>query len=368
MINEYLAPLLISAIICGGLTFCIKSLALKFNFSDFPSPRKVHTIPTPRLGGVAIILTFLFLLIGYSIITSRLEFSPYRIWLFDKRLFGVILGALVLFIVGIIDDIKGLSPNKKLITHFLAAIIVVSFGISISFIRIPGGHVLDLSGQIIPFSIFNHPFDIILWGDLLTILWIVLLINTMNFLDGIDGLASGVGFIAGISIFFLSYFLGQGAIALLALIFAGSVLGFLPWNFNPAKIFMGDTGSMFLGYILAILSVISGGKLATAFLILGLPVLDVVWVVLRRIAHHKSPFVADKLHLHHRLLALGLTQRQTVIVLYLITAAFGVVAVLSNTQAKIQAIYWLLGLMTALVIALIALEYRKRIRIKNDEL
>lgn len=360
MTSLYLAPFVVAALICGGLTYLVKEIAQKFNWADFPAPRKIHTKPIPRLGGVAIVATFLFLTLGYSLITSRLEFSPAKIWLFDKHLFGVILGTLIILIVGIIDDIKGLAPWKKLISHFFVAAIVVAFGLSISFIRLPGGHHLDLNSWIVPISIFGHGFQFVIWGDLVTIFWIVILINTINFLDGLDGLAGGISTIAAISIFFLSLSLNQPAVALLALIFAGSVFGFLPWNFNPAKIFMGDSGSMFLGFMLAILSIISGGKLATAFLILGLPVIDVVWVVLRRIFHRKSPFLADKLHLHHRLLNLGMTQRQAVITLYLIAAIFGVIAVSASTSEKIQAFYWLLALAGALVIVLLVLEWKKR--------
>jgi UDP-GlcNAc:undecaprenyl-phosphate GlcNAc-1-phosphate transferase len=362
MSTLFIAPFVLAALISGGLTYYVKNLAIKHKLTDMPSPRKVHTKPVPRLGGVAIVVTFLIVTLGYALITHRLEFSPFKIWFIDKRLYGVILGILVLLSIGIIDDIKGLAPWKKLIGHFIAAIIVVAYGISINYIRLPGNHILTLDTINIPLNLLNLHFNITLWGDIVTILWIVILINTINFLDGLDGLAAGISTIAAISIYFLSISLVQPAVALLAMIFAGSVFGFLPWNFNPAKIFMGDSGSMFLGFMLAILSVISGGKLATAFLILGLPVLDVIWVVIRRIMNHKSPFVADKLHLHHRLLGLGLTQRQVVIALYLISATFGIIAVTTGTEGKIDAVYWLLGLMSTLVIVLIILEYRKRKR------
>lgn len=357
--NLYLAPFVVAALISGGLTYSVKKMAEKFGWADFPSPRKIHTKPTPRLGGVAIVVAFLALAIGYNLISSRLDFSPFHLWIFDKRLFGAILGVLILLIVGVIDDIRGLKPWQKLIGQIFAAGMVVIFGVSINYLRLPGGLHLELTGLIYPITIFAHTYNFVVWGDLITISWIVLMINTMNFLDGLDGLASGVSVIAGIAIFFLSLSLLQPAAALLAIIFSGAVFGFLPWNFNPAKIFLGDSGSMFLGFMLAVLSVISGGKLATAFLVLGLPILDVVWVVLRRIFYGKSPFSADKMHLHHRLLALGLSQRQVVIVLYFIAAAFGFVAVLSSTAVKIQALFWLLSLMALLVIFLIFLQWRK---------
>jgi len=308
----------------------------------------------------------LLLAIGYSFASNRLEFSGFHLLTFDKRLVGVMLGALVLLGAGIYDDIKDLRPWQKFFWQVLAAGLVVAFGLSIDYIRLPFGYHLQLDTLSVPLSLFGYGFQFVVWGDLLTIFWIVLMINTLNFLDGLDGLASGVAFIAGIALFFLSFSLGQFAAALLCAIYAGAVLGFIPWNFNPAKIFMGDSGSMFLGFMLACLAIISGGKVATAFLILGLPLLDVIWVVVRRIATGQSPFRADKLHLHHRLLAAGLTQRQTVFMLYLIAATFGAISVLAGTQEKVQALYWLLILMGSLAIVLIVLEWRKRERSKKD--
>lgn len=360
MIKFYLPPLIIAALLAGGLTYSVKRLAEKLKILDYPSKRKIHAHATPRLGGVAIVLAFFICAIGYSLASNRLEFSSFNILFFDKRLIGVILGALVLLGAGIYDDIRDLKPWQKLAFQVLSAGLVVAFGLGIDYIRLPAGFHLQLDSWIVPISLFGHGYQFVVWGDLLTMFWIVLLINTINFLDGLDGLAAGISFIAAMAIFFLSFSLGQFAGALLAVIFAGSVLGFIPWNFNPAKIFMGDAGSMFLGYMLAILSIISGGKLATAFLILGLPLMDVIWVVIRRISTGKSPFRADKLHLHHRLLDAGLTQRQTALMLYLVAAFFGAFSVLSGTQEKIQALYWLLILMGSLAIILIVLEWKKR--------
>jgi len=218
---------------------------------------------------------------------------------------------------------------------------------------------LDLTTLKIPISLFGHGFTFVVWGDLLTMFWIVLLINTMNFLDGLDGLAAGISFVTAMVIFFLSVLLVQDATALLAILIAGVTLGFLPWNFYPAKIFLGDSGSMSLGFLLAVLAIISGGKLATAFLVLGLPVLDVGWVALRRIFEGRSPFLADKKHFHHRLLTAGMSQRQAVIFLYCISVVFGAIAVLARTKEKITAVLVLLALAGALALVLIVLEWRK---------
>lgn len=362
MIQAYLSPFIIAALISGGLTFYVKVLANKFHLVDQPAPRKIHSIPVPRLGGVAIVLAFLIVLVGYTLATSRLTFSPYNFWLVDKRLLGVTIGLLILLVVGIFDDIRGVKAWKKFFWHLVAAVSVIAGGISIGYLRLPFGAHVDLTALQIPIHLFSHTYHFVVWGDLLAIFWIVLLINTLNFLDGLDGLASGISVITGLVIFFLSISLGQDANALLALLIAGVAFGFLPWNFNPAKIFMGDSGSMALGYLLGVLAIISGGKLATAFLVLGIPVLDVGWVTFRRVMAGRSPFAADKGHFHHRLLTAGLTQRQAVILLYLITSGFGVLAVVAGTQDKIRAAILLIVLMIILALALVLLEYRKKRR------
>jgi len=360
MLRAYLPPFIIAAIIAGGLTYYIKSLAEKFKLVDQPSPRKIHPKPTPRLGGLAIALAFLIVLIGYTLASHRLEFSGFKTFFLDKRLIGVVSGLIILIVVGILDDIRGVKAWKKLFWHIAAACCVIAFGVTISYIRLPFGLHLNLANISLPFTLFSTTYHLVLWGDLVAVFWIVLLINTLNFLDGLDGLASGVSVITSGVIFFLALSLGQDANALLAVLIGGVALGFLPWNFNPARIFMGDTGSMTLGYLLGVLSIISGGKLATAFLVLGIPLLDVGWVILRRIFTGRSPCQADKRHLHHRLLTAGLTQRQAVIVLYFIAATFGIVAVLAGTREKIQAVIALLVLMLFLAITLVILEYRKK--------
>ena len=364
MIQTYLPPFVIAALISGGLTYYIKALATKLKLVDQPSPRKIHYKPIPRLGGVAIVLAFLIVLAGYTFASGRLAFSPFKIWMVDKHLVGVVTGLLVLLIVGFFDDVRGMGIKayKKLFWHIVAAVAVVLGGLSISYLRLPFGAHINLTNLQIPLHLFSHTYNFVVWGDLLTIFWIVLLINTLNFLDGLDGLAAGVSVITSFVIFFLAISLGQDANALFAILIAGVAFGFLPWNFNPAKIFMGDSGSMALGYLLGVSSIISGGKLATAFLVLGIPVLDVGWVILRRLFSGHSPFDADRGHLHHRLLTAGLTQRQAVTLLYLVASAFGVIAVVASTQEKIQAVMSLIVLMIVLAFVLVYLEYRKRRR------
>jgi len=365
MIRDYIAPLVITALMTCGLTYSVKAIAEKVGIFDQPGGRKIHLKAIPRLGGVAIVLAFLIAVTGYSLAANRLDFGSTKFLFIDQKLIGVILGAIVLLVVGIVDDVRGVKPLVKLFWHIVAATIVVIFGLSISYIRLPAGLNIEFTNLVLPFSLLGHSFNFVVWADLATIFWIVLMINTLNFLDGLDGLASGISVIAAVVIFFLSLSLAQPAAALLSLIFAGAVLGFMPWNFNPAKIFMGDSGSMFLGYLLGVLALISGGKVATAFLVLGIPLMDVVWVAFRRLFSGHSMFQADKFHLHHRLLNAGMTQRQAVLTLYLISVIFGVVAIFSQTAGKVQAIIWLLAVMGILVVLLILLEWKKRRKIKN---
>lgn len=360
MLRAYLPPLIISVLICGGLTFYAKLIAVRLKLFDRPGPRKIHPLPLPRLGGLGIVATFVIVVIGYTLASHRLGFSEAKLWFIDERLFSVIIGLLILLIVGLIDDIRGVTAWKKLFWQIVAAVVVVSFGTSIDFLRLPFGYHLDLSNVVWHFCAGNFCFDIKVLSDLLAVFWIVLLINTFNFLDGLDGLATGIAAITTFVIFFLSVSLGQDANALLAIIIAGIALGFLPWNFHPARIFLGDSGSMALGFLIGVLAMISGGKLATSFLVLGIPLLDVGWVVLRRIMRGVSPFVADKRHFHHRLLTAGLSQKQAVLLLYLISVIFGTVAIMAKTQEKALALIILMGLMVALALVLVVLELRKR--------
>ncbi|GFP33632.1 UDP-GlcNAc:undecaprenyl-phosphate/decaprenyl-phosphate GlcNAc-1-phosphate transferase, partial [Candidatus Hakubella thermalkaliphila] len=207
------------------------------------------------------------------------------------------------------DDLRGLTALQKLFWQIVAAVIVVASGIGIDFITNPLGGVIQLDTlRILLVTVNGNPYGISVWGDLLTIFWIVAMINTLNFLDGLDGLAPGVTGIGALVVFGISLASGgpELATALLAIILAGAALGFLPYNFYPARIFLGDSGSMFLGFMIGVVSIIGSAKIATALLVLGFPILDLGWVVIRRLIQRKSPFVADRGHLHHRLLDAGL--------------------------------------------------------------
>jgi UDP-N-acetylmuramyl pentapeptide phosphotransferase/UDP-N-acetylglucosamine-1-phosphate transferase len=193
-------------------------------------------------------------------------------------------------------------------------------------------------------------------------------VNTINFLDGLDGLAGGVSGIAFFVLFFLSLTptVLQPETAFLCIILAGCALGFLPYNFHPAKIFMGDSGSYFLGFMLAVLAIIAGGKIATALLVLGFPILDAFWVILRRILSFHSPFIADKKHLHHRLLEVGLSQRQAVGLIYFLSLCFGAVALFLQTGKQKSIALLVLGMvMFFLAIILVGITWRKHVRFKT---
>lgn len=346
----YIIIVATTLVISIALTPAIRRIAIANNIVDQPGGRHIHKQPIPRMGGVAIVIAFWLTVLGVAIVApEKLQFTGSHVLGIDRNLFGVLLGSLILVTTGIIDDIRGLSPATKLVAQILAAVCIPLFGIHIQWLAHPlGGPDIQL------------PF----WMDTtLIVVWIVGMINVINWLDGLDGLAAGVSSIASIIIFFLSLapFVNQPATALIAIILFGSTLGFLPYNLNPAKIFMGDSGSMFLGYILAILAVISGGKLATAGLVLGIPILDTAWVILRRLVSGQAPWKADRRHLHHRLLDAGLSQRQTVFLYWIFSATFGAIALTSRTFGKVQTGLAMLGLMVLLGLILYALGRKRRI-------
>lgn len=349
------------------LTGAVRRLCLKYKILSKPRERDVHQKPTPRLGGVAIGLTILLSIIIFLIFwPGQISFIPFQFLGIDKHILGITGGILVLYIVGIWDDFRPLSPLTKLVAQIIAALFLVASGITVYYLSNPFGTPILLDQLKIPlFTIGTVTYNFTVWSDLFLIFWTVLIINVLNWLDGLDGLAAGVTAIAAIVLYFLSVSpdVLQTATATLALILAGASLGFLPWNFNPAKIFMGDSGSMVLGFLLAVLSVVSGGKVATAFLVLGIGIFDAIWVIARRLVYRESPFKADRGHLHHRFLKIGFSQRQTVILMYIISAFFGALALFASTPGeKFKAIIWLIALMIVLVGSVLILQWKKKYR------
>ncbi len=306
-----------SLIFCFSIAFAISlaatpfviSLAHKIGAVDVPdNARRVHKKPIPRLGGLAIFYGFLVALLCFAKL--------------DQQMRGILIGALIIVGVGIIDDVKQLRALNKLAAQILAAIVVVIHNVRITAISVPS---FIVEGGVLQLGIFAIP---------ITVIWIIIVTNAVNLIDGLDGLAVGVSSIASFSLFFIAILAGEQNVAIMSAAMAGGCLGFLPYNFNPAKIFMGDTGSQFLGYMLSVICIqgLFKGYVIISFiiplLILGLPLFDTLFAIVRRAWNHKPIMGADRGHLHHRLLDNGFTQKETVAILYVITLVLGLSAVL----------------------------------------
>jgi UDP-GlcNAc:undecaprenyl-phosphate/decaprenyl-phosphate GlcNAc-1-phosphate transferase len=308
--QKFILSGLISFLIVLITTPLIIKLAIKINATDKPSERKVHTSAMPRIGGLAI---FLGVLGGYIVGE-----------IYHYQLKAISLGALLILIIGFIDDLFQLSAKTKLIFQIIVSAIVVSSGLTIELIYIP----------------FIGKFDIGLYAFPLTILWIVIVTNIINLIDGLDGLASGTSLIIIFTIFSLAYINGNVIIFSISYILLGSILGFLLYNFHPARIFLGDSGSLLLGYFIAVLSLLGLYKSVTLFsfivplFLLGVPIYDTFFAVVRRILNKKPITSADKGHLHHQLLKVGLSHRDTVIFIYGMSSILSIIAISFPTISK----------------------------------
>ena len=337
---QYLIGFSLALIISLFLTGIARKIGVKFNIMSKPRKRDIHRTPVPRIGGPAIFVAFVIAFV-FTIVRFNPGSSAGLYGMLDSHVWGILLGGLVVVSLNLFDDLRGLSPLKKLVIQILAAVIIIASGIGIDHLTNPFGPEINLNSVYIPIFAWNGVvYHFSLWSDLLTLLWLVGMMNVMNFVDGVDGLAGGLSVIAGIILFLLSVssVVNQELTGMIAIVFAGAVAGFLFWNFPPAKIFMGDSGSMFLGFMLGVLPLISGGKLATAFLVLGFPIIDGLVVAIGRIARGKNPVnTPDKTHIHHRFLSAGFTTRQSILSMYFIAAAFGWVALRSSTTEKFVA-------------------------------
>ncbi len=356
-------------------TFGVIAVSRKAGWLDAPAERRVHKVPVPRLGGVAIFLAFVITSAClYVTIYGLQQKEVVTYWLF-------LLASFLIVAVHAYDDVKGLKPLPKLLAQTLSVLIILGpfngrfngvllFGWSNPFRAIHAYGSIPIPWYRQPeLTLFIHQPDIT-WlaipAVLFTWFWMVGMMNTVNFIDGLDGLATGIVAITGIFITIISWTLGQQSIAILAAIFTGATLGFLPHNWNPAKIFMGDTGSQFLGLALAVLSIIGGAKIALALMVLGIPILDVAVVAINRIRRGQHPLHYDKTHLHHRFLATGLSVRQICYVMYGLTIVFGILALgLPRIYKPIGII--LVGLtMTGLIVWMDYRQRKRGIRIKLD--
>ena len=316
---KMLAALAVAAVVSFLTTPMVKSLAYKVGAIDVPKDnRRMHKTPIPRLGGLAIFIAFLLTVLIFADI--------------DRPIRGILLGAVMIVVLGVLDDILTLKALPKLLVQIAAAAMAVYHGCVIQFFSNP--------------NVFSDATYISLgWLSVpVTIIWIVAITNAVNFIDGLDGLAVGVSAISTAALVVIALLVQEINIAVILIALFGACLGFIPYNMNPAKIFMGDTGSTFLGYILATLSVTGLFKLyaiisfAVPFLILGLPIFDICFAFLRRIAKGQNPMVADRGHVHHRLIDMGFSQKQAVAIVYMLTAILGLAAVLLTSSGALKAL------------------------------
>jgi len=351
------------------LTGWAKFWGEKYKILAAPRKRDIHKKPLPRIGGLAISISFILVaILVFRFIYPDLAFGATRFANFDTHFWGIVVGASLISLTMFFDDLYNLKPWPKLLIQIGVALVVIASGIGIDRITNPFGAEINLNSVYIPvFTLSGITYHFSLFSDLLTLIWIVGMMNVLNFIDGVDGLASGQSAIAALTIFLLSLSasVNQPATAMISIILAGASLGFLIWNFPPAKIFMGDSGSMFLGFMLGVLPLISGGKMATAFLVLGFPIVDGLVVAVGRLLRRKNPLTTpDKTHLHHRFLAAGFSQRQAILAMYLIAIAFGWVALRSTTTNKLIAAGILVLTLLALIFVLTSLA---KLRAKRAE-
>lgn len=359
MILNYLIAFASAFIIAVILTPRVKRLALKYKIVDKPGePRKIHEKPIALLGGLAIFTTIVIAIIAWWLGSDFLFMGH----ILPKHLIGVLVGAAFLLIGGIIDDKYNLKPRQQIIWPILAALSIIASGIGINEITNPFGGTIALDQwESILFWWQGLAYKLTLPSDIFTFVWILGMIYTTKFLDGLDGLAVGITAIGALMIVFLALFTQfyQPDVALISLIVAGALIGFLIFNFHPAKIFLGEGGSTLCGYLLGTLAIISGGKIATALLVMGIPVLDVLWVIIRRMFFEKkSPFKADKKHLHFRLLDIGFSQRKTVLFLYLLAGIFGITTIFLQSKFKLMALA-VLAVLMIIMAAYLVQQYKK---------
>lgn len=308
---------------------------IKYIFENKVRARDIHHGIKPKVGGLVIISLFVLFFV---------VFLSLGILKWQNEFLGLIIGAVTILVYGYLDEKYDLHWGSQFIWQFGIAAIVIASGVGIQAISLPNGELwyietLNVLGVVLP-------------RDIITAFWIVGLMNVVNWLDGIDGLAGGVGVIGFITLFVLSLtlFVNQPHIALIAITLAALYLGFLKFNWYPSKIFLGTYGSMFLGYMLAVLALISGGKIATSALVLAFPIIDAIVVISQRILSKSSIFQADNRHFHHKLLQLGLGQKLSVVIMYCISIFFGVSALILETRGKV--VVFLIGMLALISLSI----------------
>ncbi|HEY9759377.1 MAG TPA: MraY family glycosyltransferase [Oculatellaceae cyanobacterium] len=353
---------LIAMSISWWLTPEIRARALKLGLVDKPGEeRRIHKVPIPRLGGVAIYIGVMLTMTALIAMTGRF---PKDARGGEGGLAGIAIGGTLIFVLGLLDDLESLSAKIKLLVQILAACAAYSLGVRIRAIPIPlnldfDWSIIQMHGNLLELKWLSLP---------VTVFWLVGIANAVNLIDGMDGLAAGVSAISALTIWSVSLAasLDRPYSALLAAVLAGALLGFLRWNFNPARIFLGDSGAYLVGFVLGAISIMGVIKGATAntiiipcvLLILFFPILDTSWAILRRVAKGKSPFEPDAGHIHHRLLQTGLSQKKVAYLIYAVSGALGLAAASLVHQQK----YFLLLAGTVLTMAFFFAEVLNRHR------
>ena len=327
-----LLALLVALVVSFLMTPVVKTFAYKVGAIDVPKDnRRMHKVPVPRLGGLAIFIGFMVSILLFAEIDGEMK--------------SILLGAVIIVVLGVVDDIMALPAMLKFVVQIGAALIPALNGV-----------------QILAFSNPNIFSENLYWvlGGLsvpFTVLWIVALTNAVNLIDGLDGLANGVSAISATTMLVIALMASETQVSIVMAALVGASLGFMPYNMNPAKMFMGDTGATFLGYILATMSIQGLFKyyavisFVVPFMILGLPIFDTAFAFIRRIAHGQSPMHADRSHIHHRLIDMGLNQKQAVATLYVISAILGLSAVVLTTSGEQKAMLLFLALCIVAVVA-----------------
>ena len=314
-----LAAFATAAILALLLTPIVRRYARRFDVLDRPEERRVNTSPVPRGGGIAVAAAFVITSLGLLAADSLFGIWPASDAPAAGEVVALVGGAALAALIGSLDDWFDLRARWQLAGQLVVAGVAVGLGTTVSLLANPFGSGIHLGG---------------VFGAAFAVLWILGMINSINFIDGLDGLSSGVALIAALTLGTISLTgpIDQPAIALFCFAMAGALLGFLRWNLHPASIFVGTSGVMVIGYVLALLSILGSAKVAVALLVLGVPIIDTFWIIVRRLSEGRSPFSPDRGHIHHRLLDLGLSHAQTVLVIYAVCMALAVLSlVLSGT-------------------------------------
>jgi UDP-GlcNAc:undecaprenyl-phosphate GlcNAc-1-phosphate transferase len=324
-VGPSIAVFVLAALVALILTPLVLRTVVHYEVMDRPEARRVNVRPVARAGGLAIAGSFLLVAAGFVLLNGSVGWLPTPPNLEPNQLVALFVGGAAAAIIGAVDDLLDLRARWQLAGQVTVALLAVALGIGIAVVNNPIG-----TGVIR----FSEPFSV---G--FTVFWIVGMVNSINWIDGLDGLSSGIALIASVTLGIISLTtqVSQPLIAVLCFALAGSLAGFLRWNFHPAKIFSGTSGVQFVGFTLAVLAVLGQAKVAVALLVLGVPIIDTFWIIVGRLVRGASPFAPDRSHIHHRLLDLGLSHRNTVLAIYGICGALAVIAMLVSEVTQLYA-------------------------------